>query len=160
MKKFTYISFVIISLSFNSYAQDVFDKNKFVLDLNSAIKADIKGVTAKRISTYPSINQEWLHAVTNTPQDYAVIAMDAKGEPIELFGASTPFEIKDNAIFVPGYELPQGGTYKTVGASGWANAASSIAAKNKPEIDSSIREAVTTISSATDYLQTSPGCAQ
>ena len=81
------------------------------------------------------MNQEWLHAVAKAPQDYAVVAMDAKGNPIELFGSSTPFETKGNAIFVPGYELPQGGKYKTVGASGWAKAASQIAfqTQNKSE---------------------------
>ncbi|MEW8092542.1 MAG: hypothetical protein AB2777_17580 [Candidatus Thiodiazotropha endolucinida] len=129
--------------------------NSFVEDLNNAIKADMKGVTVKGEIENPSIsNQEWLKAVAGAPQDYAVVAVDAGGKPIEKFGASTPFENQAGNISVPGYRLPQGGSYMTVSAARWAKAASEIAAQNRvlPAINSIIRKAITTISSATDYI--------
>ena len=54
MKIYTYLFITLFSLSLNSYAQDAYDKNAFVLGLNNAIKSDIKGVTVKRLNFYPS----------------------------------------------------------------------------------------------------------
>ncbi|MEW8201042.1 MAG: hypothetical protein AB2697_19835 [Candidatus Thiodiazotropha endolucinida] len=155
MRVVIFITIAVFSISINSHAQETFEMNSFIEDLNNAIKADINGVTVKGVIEIPSIsNQEWLKAVAGTPQDYAVVAVDERGKPIELFGSSTPFEKQAGNISVPGYRLPQGGSYVTVGAAGWAKAASEIAAQNRalPAINLSIRKAITTISSATDYI--------
>lgn len=155
MRPYTVLVLATLLLSFNSLAQDNSEMEKFVFELNEAIKTDIKGVTVKGRPLNPSLySQEWLKAISNSPQDYAVVATDAQGKAVELFGSSTPFEKKGGIISVPGYNLPKGGKYVTVGAAGWAKAASDIAAQSKaiPTVNSSIRKAITTISSATDYI--------
>lgn len=154
MRQFIFFTLVVFSLSITSHAQETFEMKKFVTNLNNAIKTDIKGVTVKGIVINPNVNQEWLKAITKTPQDYAVVAMDAEERPIEIFGASTPFVKYAGTISVPGYQLPQGGRYQIVGAAGWAKAAIDIATQSNiaPTVNTSIRKAITTISNATDFI--------
>jgi hypothetical protein len=155
MRKLIFFMLGVFSLSITGHAQEAFEMNKFVVDLNNAIKTEIKGVTVKGIVMNPNLaSQEWLKAMAKTPQDYAVVAMDAEDRPFEIFGASTPLVRDAGTISVPGYQLPQGGRYQIVGAAGWAKAATAIATQRNimQAINPSIRKAITTISSATDFI--------
>lgn len=154
MKQFNLITIILFLFSGNSYAQENINMDKFISDLNRAIKYKNKGVTVKKAPNAAISNQAWVEAITKTPQDFAIVAIDAKGNPVEMFGASTPYETTNGAISVPGYALPRGGSYKLVGAAGWAKTASEIAEKKStaPIPSSSIKKAVGTIARATDYI--------
>ncbi|MEW8071667.1 MAG: hypothetical protein AB2826_14720, partial [Candidatus Thiodiazotropha sp.] len=155
MKIYKLFTIALFSLSVNCQADDNIEMDKFISDLNKAIKIKNKGITVKNVAPDAEIyNQAWVKAITKTPQDFAVVAVDAKGKPIDIFGASTPFEKMNGSYSVPGYILPQGGSYKMVGAAGWAKAASAIAETKStaPIPSSSIAKAVGTITNATDYI--------
>ena len=155
MKLYKLITVTLFVVSVNCHAQDDIDMDKFISDLNKAIKNKNKGVTVKSVIPNDAVtNQAWVDAITKTPQDFAIVAVDANGKPVDIFGASTPFEKTNDSITVPGYTLPRGGSYKMVGAAGWAEAAYAIAETKStaPTPSSSIAKAVGTITNATDYI--------
>jgi len=155
MRKFSFFIIFYFILNSNSYSRDLFDKDQFVINLNNEIQKNRSGVTV-RATNLNQINngQIWIETIAKTPQDFAVVAMDSKGEPVDIFGSSTPFKEADGIFLVPGYTLPKGGSFKTVGAAGWNEAALQLVARNNTTSvpNESISKAVDTISSATDYI--------
>ena len=155
MRNFNIFVFLIFIFNTNCYSQDLFDKDQFVLDLNNEIQKKRGGITVKA-SNLNRINhsQIRIETIAKTLQDFAIVAMDAKGEPVDIFGATTPFKEAGEGIFVPGYTLPKGGSFKTVGAAGWNDVALKLVTRNNTISvpNESISKAVDTISSATDYI--------
>ena len=107
MRNFNIFVFLIFIFNTNCYSQDLFDKDQFVLDLNNEIQKKRGGITVKA-SNLNRINhsQIRIETIAKTLQDFAIVAMDAKGEPVDIFGATTPFKEAGEGVFVPGYTLP------------------------------------------------------
>ena len=148
--------------SFHAAAQSVeaekgrthpfFDFSASFEELNAVI--DTPGVTVTTETSEEAWDKVWAKAyesggIAPIP-DFGIGVYDGQGQLIELFTGNTPYQIEGEEIFVPGYTLPPGGTFETMGREGVKEAFAKLEPAEPPGGD--IQKAVDTISRATDYI--------
>lgn len=132
-----------------------FDPDAFAKELNTAIKAKrVEGVT---ISGDPRatgfLRSDWAREMTNPPPQFGVVVLDKNKKPIDVLGGTAPVVVVGSGIEVPGYQLPSGGSFKTIGAAEWTRTVAEIANQAEPPAPSEdIEKAVTVVADATDYI--------
>lgn len=138
-------------------AQDAgFDPDAFAKELNTAIKAKRgEGVTVSgdpRASGFVK-SVDWAREMTSQPPQFGVVVLDKNKKPIDVLGGTAPIVVVGSGIDIPGYQLPAGGSFKTIGAAEWTRTISEIANQAEPPAPSEdIEKAVTVVADATDYI--------
>lgn len=99
------------------------------------------------------------------PPDFGIVATDASGKVIDVFGPLTPYVVSPDrsTIEIPSYELPPGGNFKLVGTAGFEEASKKAlmtayatgATPASGGVSDDIKRAVEVINDATDYIATS-----
>jgi len=161
----TFLCFSLIGKNYRVLAQnEVLNQDTFITELNKALEDQFAGVTVEGISDSKElieamnvagfgIDSSWAAAAARNAQDFGIVAMDAGKNVIDVFGASTPFEKTAEGWVFPGYNLPPGGSFNTVGSAGYADAIGKLAkVKNQIEVTSSLKKVVNKIVGAGGYI--------
>lgn len=152
-------AFLLIStIPATSQEMTPFDADSFVDSLNERIVDDgIQGVLLRDAPILAdgvdSLSRGWLEKLVTDPPEFGIVALDADMDPIDMFGAETPYSVVDGKISVPFYQLPAGGSFSIVGASGWRDTANVLATSYEPQAPSNdVQKALESVANATGYI--------
>lgn len=138
-------------------AQDAaFDGDAFAKEMNAAIKAkNIDGVTVKGDpkAALPATDYKWAKDLTSSPPEFGIVVLNKDKKPIDILGSAAPYVVKGSDIKIAGYDLPKGGSFKTIGAAEWTRTVSELAVADEvPPPSKDIQKAVSVVADATDYI--------
>jgi len=140
----------------SSAQEPAFDGDTFAKEVNAAIKLKklegIKVVGDPR-QVAPTTDYKWAKELTASPPQFGVVVLDKNKKPIDVLAGSAPYVVTGSDIAIAGYDLPAGGSFKTVGAAGWTKAVSELATAEEAAAPSDdIQKAVGVVADATDYI--------
>ena len=146
--------------------ENQFTSQDFIDQLNKNLAERLPGVTmtapddqvidfAKFAIAYeqPINSLGWAAAATAQPQDFGIVAFDAERNVLDVFGSSTPSIPMGDSLAIPGYQLPAGGTFEVVGAAGYVEAVTQIAAA--PPVTESVKNVIDKVVGSADYIASS-----
>jgi hypothetical protein len=140
-----------------THAQEpAFDGDAFAKEVNAAIK--LKKVDGVKVvgdprQGIPTTGYKWAKELTASPPQFGVVVLDKDKKPVDVLAGSAPYLVTGSEITIAGYDLPAGGSFKTVGAAGWTKAVGELATAEEVQPPSDdIQKAVSVVSDATDYI--------
>ncbi|MGO4480409.1 MULTISPECIES: hypothetical protein [Rhizobium] len=135
--------------------EPAFDGDAFAKEVNAEIKArKFEGVTVTGDprQAAPMADYKWAKELTASPPQFGIVVLDKDKKPIDVLGGSAPYVVTGSEIAIAGYDLPAGGSFKTVGAAGWTKAVSELATEEASPPSEDIQKAVGVVADATDYI--------
>jgi hypothetical protein len=151
---FSYVASIAIIFFNLSFLQGYYDsaaadelndsqKKQFEEKLNEVIAKDLKGIKiipktavgdqtnddglTEMVESSSFYKSAWLAAQASNAPNSGVVVLNEAGIPLDLISGDLVNVLANGTISVPGYALPPGGKFETVGAAGWIASAGKIA---------------------------------
>ncbi|MBY5808955.1 hypothetical protein [Rhizobium leguminosarum] len=154
--KICFLAVLLLAPGMTHAQEPAFDGDAFAKEVNAAIK--LKKVDGVKVvgdprQGIPTTGYKWAKELTASPPQFGVVVLDKDKKPVDVLAGSAPYLVTGSEITIAGYDLPAGGSFKTVGAAGWTKAVGELATAEEVQPPSDdIQKAVSVVSDATDYI--------